>query len=442
MSEAPVVIGWSVPEDTDNGFVEPSSYANPDIICHKGATNAQTSATVAAGGQVSLEWTAWPSSHHGPVIDYLAKCSGNCETADKTALEFFKIDEGGLIDDSTVPGTWASDQLIANNNTWTVTIPSDIAPGNYVLRHEIIALHSAGTVNGAQNYPQCINLEITGSGTATPSGVLGTALYTETDPGIEINIYQSLSTYVFPGPTLYSGAASETQTQIASPTGAAGVSSATTTAVVTSAAAVATSAAVSTTVVTSAAAAVTSAAVSSSASSSTPVAVASSSSVSGSPSGVSGFPAPFSNCTATSSSAVVPVSTPATTPDTTPVAVAVPTSVVVTTAVYTTVIESSTVVYTVTASSTVTASGEVPKFTRVPQVPTKFPVGPKLAASHTAGHVAPSSTPTAASVSDKMPAGTTFADLMSWLNTIVHEIADGNKSLLGRRHARDLAVRR
>jgi hypothetical protein len=146
-------------------------------------------------------------------LDYLANCNGDCKTVDKTTLNFFKIDGVGLIDDTTVPGTWASDTLIANNNSWTVTIPSDIAPGNYVLRHEIIALHSAGTVDGAQNYPQCVNLEVTGSGTATPSGVLGTALYVETDPGIEINIYTSLSTYVIPGPTMYSGAITAKQSR-------------------------------------------------------------------------------------------------------------------------------------------------------------------------------------------------------------------------------------
>jgi hypothetical protein len=95
--------------------------------------------------------------------------------------------------------------LIANNNSWSVTIPTDIAPGNYVLRHEIIALHSAGESNGAQNYPQCVNLEISGTGTATPSGTLGTALYSEADPGILFDIYASLSTYDIPGPTLYSG---------------------------------------------------------------------------------------------------------------------------------------------------------------------------------------------------------------------------------------------
>jgi cellulase len=136
-------------------------------------------------------------------------------------LKFFKIDGVGLIDDTTVPGTWASDQRIANNNSWIVTIPTDIAPGNYVLRHEIIALHSAGQVDGAQNYPQCVNLEVTGSGTATPSGVLGTALYSETDLGIEINIYTSLSTYIVPDPTLYSGAIGASQTGVATSSEAA-----------------------------------------------------------------------------------------------------------------------------------------------------------------------------------------------------------------------------
>ncbi|MCJ1258621.1 hypothetical protein MMC24_006454 [Lignoscripta atroalba] len=204
---APIVVGWSIPNDLDNGFIAPDSYTNPDIICHKGATNAKTSATVRAGGTVQLQWTTWPESHHGPVIDYLANCGGDCTTVDKTQLRFVKIDGVGLIDGSSPPGTWASDQLIANNNSWTVTIPATVAPGNYVLRHEIIGLHSAGTVNGAQNYPQCINLRITGSGSnSLSSGTPGTALYKNTDPGILINIYQVLRSYVVPGPASGNGA--------------------------------------------------------------------------------------------------------------------------------------------------------------------------------------------------------------------------------------------
>lgn len=149
-SPPPTVIGWSDPEDLSNGFIDPSNYTTPEIICHLGATPGGTSAPVAAGDTVELQWTPWPDSHHGPVLTYLANCNGKCETVDKTTLEFVKIDEVGLISDADVPGTWASDQLIANNNSWVVTIPKSIKAGNYVMRHEIIALHSAETLNGAQ----------------------------------------------------------------------------------------------------------------------------------------------------------------------------------------------------------------------------------------------------------------------------------------------------
>lgn len=200
----PVVIGWTTTV-TDTGFVAPDAFSDPDIICHRGATPAGTSATVAAGGKVELQWTVWPDSHHGPVLDYLAKCSGKCEDADKESLDFFKIDAGGLISATPSPGTWASDDLIAANNSWTVTIPSSIAPGNYVLRHEIIALHSAGNADGAQSYPQCINLKVTGSGSDTPTGEPATEFYTADDPGILVDIYYGLTKYEIPGPSVYGG---------------------------------------------------------------------------------------------------------------------------------------------------------------------------------------------------------------------------------------------
>ena len=209
----PTVAGWSVPEDQDRGFV--SDYTSPDIICHKSATPGGSYVTVAAGNAVELQWTQWPESHHGPMIDYLAHCSNDdCTAVDKTTLMWNKIDEAGLIDGAAQK--WASDEMIANNNTWSTTIPSSIAPGKYVLRHETIALHSANLANGAQNYPQCINLEITGSGSdSLPSGTAGTSLYTSTDPGIFINIYYPvLTSYDIPGPELYSGAGGNTQPSV------------------------------------------------------------------------------------------------------------------------------------------------------------------------------------------------------------------------------------
>ncbi|KAI0110555.1 carbohydrate-binding module family 1 protein [Hypoxylon sp. NC0597] len=203
----PTVVGWTTSQ-TDNGFVEPNSFGAADIICHKSATPAGGHAQVKAGDSISITWNTWPESHKGPMIDYLAACNGPCESVDKETLEFFKIDEVGLIDDSAQNGFWGSDELIQNNNTWLVQIPSNIKAGNYVLRHETIALHSAGQSNGAQAYPQCFNLEITGDGTDVPAGTLGTKLYTPEDPGILINIYTTGLTYTIPGPTLIAGASS------------------------------------------------------------------------------------------------------------------------------------------------------------------------------------------------------------------------------------------
>ena len=133
-------------------------------------------------------------------IDYLADCGESCETVDKTKLKFFKIDGVGLVDGSEVPGTWGDDQLIKNNNSWMVEIPKSIAPGNYVLRHELMALHGAQTEGGAQDYPQCFNLKVTGGGSDKPEGTLGTELYKPKGDGIVVNIYSYLQlAFVLPG---------------------------------------------------------------------------------------------------------------------------------------------------------------------------------------------------------------------------------------------------
>ncbi|CAN8096164.1 unnamed protein product [Discula destructiva] len=201
MTDPPIVVGWTA-GDTDNGFVSPDAYQTGDIICHKNATPAGGHALVNAGDSISVQWAVtWPDSHKGPVLDYLAPCNGPCETVDKTTLEWFKIDNLGYINGSD-PGTWASDVLIGDSSTWLVRIPASIAPGNYVLRHEIIALHSAGSANGAQNYPQCFNLAVSGTGSLKPSGTLGEALYNASDPGILYNLYTTVESYVIPGPTL------------------------------------------------------------------------------------------------------------------------------------------------------------------------------------------------------------------------------------------------
>lgn len=51
----------------------------------------------------------------------------------------------------------------------------------------------------------CYQITVSGSGSAAPDTVSLPGAYAASDPGILINIYQSLSTYEAPGPTVYSG---------------------------------------------------------------------------------------------------------------------------------------------------------------------------------------------------------------------------------------------
>ncbi|KAI9674030.1 MAG: hypothetical protein M1829_003873 [Trizodia sp. TS-e1964] len=211
-------IQWSVKKDVD--YYEPvfsSSYQTDDIICHTGASPAPIHMTVAAGESLSMFWGTWIVGHQGPVIDYMANCNGPCESVNKDDLKFFKVGGVGLLSSKgSGPygnrGTWAADQLQDNNATWTMTIPPTIAPGNYIVRHEVIAHHNSYLLGGAQNFISCINVKVTGSGIANPPGIPAKEFYHQEDKNIHFSIWADHSTYDIPGPTLWSGATPPLQT--------------------------------------------------------------------------------------------------------------------------------------------------------------------------------------------------------------------------------------
>jgi cellulase len=79
----------------------------------------------------------------------------NAATAQPNGLKWFKVAEDGL-DGS---GQWGVDRLISAGGWMDFTVPTCIAPGDYLLRAEIIALHSASSQGGAQFYmvsPFCL----------------------------------------------------------------------------------------------------------------------------------------------------------------------------------------------------------------------------------------------------------------------------------------------
>ena len=75
--------------------------------------------------------------------------------------------------------------------SYTYTIPSCLKPGFYLVRHEIIALHAAYSYPGAQFYPGCHQLSVTGSGSTVPSSLVAfPGAYKPTDPGITYDAYK------------------------------------------------------------------------------------------------------------------------------------------------------------------------------------------------------------------------------------------------------------
>jgi hypothetical protein len=56
-----------------------------------------------------------------------------------------------------------------NGKPASVILPTQVAPGDYLVRHEIIALHLAVTLGGAESYPSCTQIRVGGSQTGTPN---------------------------------------------------------------------------------------------------------------------------------------------------------------------------------------------------------------------------------------------------------------------------------
>lgn len=249
---------------------------------------------------------------------------------------WFKISEAGLVDANggATPQTWAVDDLISSNGSQQITIPSCIEDGQYLLRAEVIALHSASSEGGAQFYMECAQINVSGGTAAqTPSTVAFPGAYSATDPGILVNIYYPLLTnYTIPGPAVFTCDGSSTAA--------------------TTAAAVAASSAVATSAVASSSAA-----------------------------------AVASNTTVASVSSAI--------------------------------ITSSSVVVAAAATSAASVSTAVQALTSSSVAPTTLQTSTLVATSATATTSAAAAFTSSAAT---MPAGTTLADLMAWLNQIIAEM--------------------
>ena len=124
--------------------------------------------------------------------------------------------------------------LIVNGGNATASLPSTLAAGKYLLRHEIIALHLATSLGGAEFYPACAQIQVGGSETGGPTPdelVSIPGAYHDDDPGIfDPQVFNTSAPYVFPGPAIASFVGATTSgTTSTSPSGNSSTPSSTTT---------------------------------------------------------------------------------------------------------------------------------------------------------------------------------------------------------------------
>ncbi|KAL0059815.1 hypothetical protein AAF712_013414 [Marasmius tenuissimus] len=175
---------------------------------------SQAVVNVPAGATITTQWNhdlngPNPSNgddpisptHKGPILTYLARIPDATQST-VTGLQWLKIYEDGY-DSST--GLWAVDKMISAQGKVTFTIPKCIPSGQYLMRHEIIALHSAGQYPGAHwFYMECAQINVTDGGNASSATVSFPGAYEGTDPGVTFNLYwPPFTSYTIPGPKVF-----------------------------------------------------------------------------------------------------------------------------------------------------------------------------------------------------------------------------------------------
>ncbi|TLD37872.1 Rhamnogalacturonate lyase B [Venturia nashicola] len=180
----PTQMGFSK-DPNSHEFGPITNIDSPAIACGEKAEAPSIKAIARAGAEINVTWTSIIKMHKGPVLSYMGYLP--TPSTSINTVKFFKIQ-----DESYDPrtDTWASDRAASAGNSYTLRIPSDVVPGPYVLRTEMLALHANTAsmkmtpVGGPEFYLHCFNIEVLGNGTVAPEGTTFPGTYKATDPGM------------------------------------------------------------------------------------------------------------------------------------------------------------------------------------------------------------------------------------------------------------------
>lgn len=166
-----------------------------------------------AGSKITFEYRVWPDGSQPGAIDISHK--GPCEVYMKkvdSAIKDQAVGDGWFSiyrdDYDSASKKWCTEKLITNNGYLSVTIPKDLAPGYYLIRPGLLALHQADK-NPAdpQFYVGCAQVFLTSDGAAKPQNTVSIPGYVSfQDPAMTYHVWDNeLKPFQWFGATPYTG---------------------------------------------------------------------------------------------------------------------------------------------------------------------------------------------------------------------------------------------
>jgi hypothetical protein len=144
--------------------------SNHSLSCNTPGDLACAYIHINAGEDITAVYAYWIHTV-GPKVAWMAYCANaenDCTAFDSATADWFKIGQKGLLDGTIQEGMWfqrSFSRWDGSPSLWSETVPKDLKPGKYLIRHESISLHSA---NKPQFYPECAHLHVKGGADAIP----------------------------------------------------------------------------------------------------------------------------------------------------------------------------------------------------------------------------------------------------------------------------------
>ncbi|KAH6899131.1 glycoside hydrolase [Coprinopsis sp. MPI-PUGE-AT-0042] len=176
-----------------------------DFRCYNSQTRATAQTySVNAGSRIGFN-SPGSISHPSTTNIYMARAPSGVDVAnwDGSGQVWFKVHEITAVTDGGRSISFPSNGM----RNIEFTIPSSLPSGQYLVRIENVALHSAQGAGGAQWYISCAQVNVQGGGSGNPGPLVSIpGVYNGREPGIMINIYYPVpSSYVQPGPAVWRG---------------------------------------------------------------------------------------------------------------------------------------------------------------------------------------------------------------------------------------------